>query len=61
VFFGDDFAFLSARFSLRDFAAAVLAPLFFGDLSAMGNSSIKISTCSGGLRLLLIAGCRPCW
>lgn len=32
------FAFLSARFSFRDFAAAVLLLLFLGDLSAIGHS-----------------------
>jgi hypothetical protein len=31
------FNFLSARFSLRDLDAAVLALFFFGDLSAIGQ------------------------
>jgi hypothetical protein len=37
------FAFFSARFSFNDFAATVLAPFFFGDLSAMGNPSLGSS------------------
>ena len=34
------FAFLSARFSFRDLAAAVLALLFLGDLSAIKTPSL---------------------
>lgn len=34
----DALAFLSARFSFKDFAAAVLLLLFLGDLSAIGYS-----------------------
>jgi len=44
------FAFLSARFSFRDLAAAVLLLLFLGDLSAIGHS---LSRKHGRLRLVL--------
>lgn len=37
-----DFAFLSARFSFKDFPAAVFALDFFGDLSAMANHPFPV-------------------
>jgi hypothetical protein len=44
-----DFAFLSARFSFKDFPAAVFALDFFGDLSAMATTPLvelgRLRTC----------------
>ena len=43
-----DFVFFSARFSLRDLDAAVLALFFFGDLSAIGHPSLGSTDGFGG-------------
>jgi hypothetical protein len=50
--------FFSARFSLRDLDAAVLALFFFGDLSAIGHPSLGSTDGFGGSRLPLAdSGC----
>ncbi len=50
-----DFAFLSARFSFKDLAAAVFALDFFGDLSAMATTPQRSSVGSGEATLRLSA------
>jgi len=48
------FDFLSARFSLRDLEAGVLALFFFGDLSAIGHPSLGSTNGFGTERLPLV-------